>query len=98
MLWRRMGAFSENLDTKRFDAGVVGRTVAANGVVFTARGSGTVQDHTQTFGASRERDRHSTLFGEVSATRTVGRHTWVAGAALQREGYDARDVPRFNYT
>ena len=40
----------------------------------------------------------STLFGEVSATRTVGRHTWVAGGALQREGYDARDVPRFNYT
>jgi outer membrane receptor for ferrienterochelin and colicins len=90
--------FSENLDTTRFDAGVVGRIAAANGVVFTARGSGTVQDHTQTFGGSRERDRHSTVFGEVSGMRTEGRHTWVAGAALQREGYDARDVPRFNYT
>ena len=31
-------------------------------------------------------------------TRTVGHHTWVAGAALQREGYDARDVPRFDYS
>jgi iron complex outermembrane receptor protein len=90
--------FAENLDTTRFDFGVVARMTAANGVLFSVRGSSTVQNHTQTFGSTRERDTHTTWFGEASATRSVGRHTWVAGAALQREGYDARDVPRFNYT
>ena len=90
--------FAENLDTTRFDAGIVARVAAANGVLFSVRGSSTVQHHTQTFGSSRERDTHTTWFGEASAMRTAGRHTWVAGAALQREGYDARDIPQFDYT
>ena len=33
----------------------------------------------------------------MSATGAAGRHTWVAGAAFQRESYAARDVPRFDY-
>jgi iron complex outermembrane receptor protein len=90
--------FAENLDSKRFDVGALARITTSTGVVLTARGSGTVQDHTQTFGADVERDDRSTIFGEVSATGTRGRHTWVAGAALQRERYTSRDVPRFNYT
>jgi outer membrane receptor for ferrienterochelin and colicins len=91
-------SFEENLDTKRVDAGAVLRIPTSNGVVFSVRGSGTHQAHTHTFGPVIERDTHNTLFGEVAATGTAGRHTWVAGAALNYERYDSRDVPRFNYT
>ena len=90
--------FEENLETTRVDGGAVMRIATSDGVVFSARGSGTHQAHTHTFGPDVERDTHQTLFGEVSATGTAGRHTWVAGGALQYERYDSRDVPRFNYT
>lgn len=90
--------FSESLDTKRFDGGVVGRMVTERGMLLAARGSATAQAHTHGFGAVSERDDHRTLFGEISATGTAGRHTWVAGAALQHERYNAEDVPRFDYT
>lgn len=90
-------AFAENLETRRFDGGAVVRIATAGGQVLSARGSATTQHHTHTFGAVVERDRHQTLFAEVSLMGT-GRHTWVAGAALQRDRYDARDVPRFEYT
>ncbi len=90
--------FEESLDTKRVDAGAVLRVSTSNGIVVSARGSGTRQAHTHTFGSVIERDTHQTVFGEMSATGVAGRHTWVAGGALQYERYDARDVPRFNYT
>ena len=90
--------FEENLETTRVDAGGVMRIATSSGVVYSARGSGTHQAHTHTFGPDVERDTHQTIFGEVSATGTAGRHTWVAGGALQYERYDSRDVPRFNYT
>ena len=89
--------FAERLETRRFDGGAVARIVTSRGVVFTARGSGTRQGHTHTFGPIVERDRHLTGFGELSATGASGRHTWVAGAAFQRESYTSRDVPRFDY-
>ena len=90
--------FAENLDTTRFDAGVVSRTVTSGGIVVTARGSGTAQAHTHTFGPTIERDTHRTLFLEASAMGTARRQTWVVGTAVQYDLYDARDVPRFNYT
>lgn len=90
--------FPENLDTRRFDAGAVARMTTTRGVLVAARGSATVQDHTHTFGPALERDGHRTLFGELSATGTAGRHTWVAGAALQRDRYASDGVPRFDYT
>ena len=90
--------FAEDLDTTRFDAGALARTTTSSGVVFVARGSATALDHTQTFGSDVERDDRSTIFGEVSATQTRGRHTWVAGAAVQRESFRSQDVPRFDYT
>ena len=78
--------FAENLDTLRLDGGGVARLATAGGRVLTARGSATTQ-----------RDRHRTLFGEVSLSGTAARQTWVTGAALQRESYEARATPRFEY-
>jgi iron complex outermembrane receptor protein len=89
--------FAENLDTRRFDGGVVARIATTSGRVVAARGSATTQYHTHTFGPVQEHDAHRTQFGEVSLTGTSGRQTWVAGAALQRESYAARDVSRFDY-
>ena len=90
-------AFAEDLDTRRLDGGAVFRNVTAGGRVVAARGSVTTQRHTHTFGEVIERDRHDTAFGELSVTGTSGRHTWVAGGALQRDAYEARDVARFDY-
>ena len=89
--------FAENLDTTRFDGGIVARIVTDDGVVLSARGSATAQDHTHTFGPITERDEHRTAFGELSATGTAAKHTWVLGTALQGEVYSSSDVPRFNY-
>jgi outer membrane receptor for ferrienterochelin and colicins len=45
-----------------------------------------------------ERDRHHTTFGELSIRSSIGRQTWVAGVAVDREAYQPLDVPRFAYT
>jgi iron complex outermembrane receptor protein len=90
--------YGESLDTKRFDVGGVGQTLLANGFVVTVRGSAAWQNHDHTFGDVRERDTHNTAFGELSARRNVGRQTFVVGAAIERDAFDARDVPRFSYT
>ncbi|HEX6039246.1 TonB-dependent receptor plug domain-containing protein [Longimicrobium sp.] len=90
--------FAEELRTRRGDAGLVGRWLTDGGTLLNLRASVMGQRHDHTFGDVRERDRHGTAFGEVSAARTVGAHTLVAGAALQRETYRARDVEGFDYT
>jgi outer membrane receptor for ferrienterochelin and colicins len=90
--------YAEELRTRRGDAGVVGRWMTGGGTLLHLRASVMAQRHDHQFGAVRERDRHATWFGEASAGRTLGAHTLVAGAALQREAYRGRDVPDFDYT
>jgi outer membrane receptor for ferrienterochelin and colicins len=90
--------FPESLDTTRIDGGAVWRMTTSDGHLVAARGSGTLQRHRQTFGAVLEEDHHQTLFGEVSVTGTDGRHTWVAGAAMQGDRFESQQVPRFDYT
>jgi outer membrane receptor for ferrienterochelin and colicins len=89
---------AEELKTRRGDAGLVGRWMTGAGTLLNLRASGMVQRHDHRFGDVRERDRHDTWFAEASAARTLGAHTLVAGAALQRETYRASDVPGFDYT
>ena len=88
--------FAEELRTRRADAGIVGRWLTG-GTLLHLRASAMAQRHDHRFGADRERDRHATWFGEASASRTLGAHTLVGGASLQREAYRARDVPDFDY-
>lgn len=87
----------EALETLRIDGGFVGRTLLAGRYVLTARGAASRQRHEHRFGETRERDRHATLFGEVAVRGTAGRHTWVAGGAIERDTYTPRDVRRFGY-
>jgi outer membrane receptor for ferrienterochelin and colicins len=89
--------YRETLDTGRYDVGLVGQTLLSNRYVVSARTSSTWQSHDHAFGDTRERDTHDTFFGEVSLRRRFGRQTFVAGAAFERDAFNARDVPRFSY-
>jgi outer membrane receptor for ferrienterochelin and colicins len=91
-------AYRESLDTGRFDFGVVGQTLVANAYVVTARASAAWQNHDHSFGDVRERDTHDTAFGELSIRRHVGRQTWVVGGAVERDAFNAQDLPQFSYT
>jgi iron complex outermembrane receptor protein len=91
-------AYRESLGTGRFDFGMVGQTLVSNAYVVTARASAAWQRHDHAFGDVRERDTHDTAFGELSVRRHVGRHTWVAGGAVERDAFNARDLPQFSYT
>ena len=90
--------YVEALDTRRFDVGLLGQTLWRGTLVITARGALAAQRHDHQFGETRERDRHATAFGEVAVRGTAGRHTWVAGGALERDAYRPRDVRQFAHT
>ena len=90
--------YVEALKTARYDlGGNVQRTLGGR-IIATARFSASEQDHRHQFGEDIERDRHELLFGEFSLKGTVGRNTWVAGLAGQRDAYRPHDVPRLAYT
>ena len=86
--------YREALDTRRHDLGALWQTLAGRSVV-TARAALARQLHDHQFGETLERDRHDTGFAELTLRRTAGRHTWVAGAAVEHDGYRPADVPRF---
>jgi outer membrane receptor for ferrienterochelin and colicins len=90
-------SYVEGLDTLRIDAGASGQALLRGRYVLAARAAYARQNHTHQFGEVTERDRHRTAFGEVSMRSSIGRHTWVAGAAIDREGYRPLDIPRFTY-
>jgi outer membrane receptor for ferrienterochelin and colicins len=90
-------SFPEQLTTRRIDGGLVGRFVLGGSRVFTVRMSGLGMTHQHQFGETRERDFHHTWFTEASLNGVSGRHTWVAGASFQQDGYRSKDVPVFDY-
>ena len=89
--------YVEALETRRYDAGAVGQFLVKGRYVVTARAAIARQSHDHQFGEVLERDRHDTAFGEAAVRGTAGRQTWVAGFAIERDAYTARDVPRFDY-
>jgi iron complex outermembrane receptor protein len=90
-------SYVEALDTRRYDAGGSLQLLVRSRYVATIRFAASTQHHDHRFGEIRERDRHEMLFGEAAIRRTNGRHTWVAGAAAEREAYRPLDVTRFAY-
>jgi len=95
---RTNGSYIEALDTRRYDIGGTAQTLVGGRYVLTARGAAAWQRHTHLFGDVRERDEHDTMFGEVAVRGAAGSHTWVLGAAFERDAYTPLDVPRFAYT
>ena len=90
------GVFAESLTTRHLDLGASIRRRLSNSVSLAGRFAGNVQERVRQFGAQRELERASTLFGEVTATAVSGAHTLLAGVAEQLERYRNRDVPRFD--
>jgi outer membrane receptor for ferrienterochelin and colicins len=90
-------AYPEELDTLRVDGGIVAQAVVGDGLVLTARGAASHLTHDHRFGDDLETDRHRTFFVETAVRGAAGRHTWVAGAALEHDAYTPRDVPAFAY-
>jgi outer membrane receptor for ferrienterochelin and colicins len=89
--------YVESLETHRYDAGAVGQFLVGNRSVVSARAAAARQTHDHRFGEVFERDRHDTTFGEIAIRTANGRHTWVAGLALERDAYRPKDVPQFAY-
>jgi outer membrane receptor for ferrienterochelin and colicins len=90
-------AFTEALETKRFDAGLVAQRTWRGGIL-SFRGSATRQSHEQTIGDVREHDRHQTGFAESSWMTARGKHTWIVGGSVQADAFRATEQSRFNYT
>lgn len=91
-------AFPENLTTRRVDGGLVGRFLTSSARVITIRASALGQWHHHEFGDAQERDLHHTWFAEASVNGANRAHTWVLGAAVQRDLYRSRDLPAFDYS
>jgi outer membrane receptor for ferrienterochelin and colicins len=90
--------FPERLDTDRLDAGFRARLPAGGVGLVQLRASGMVQDHHHRFGAVEERDRHGTGFAEATLAGEAGIHSWLVGAAFQRDVYSSETFPGFDYT
>jgi outer membrane receptor for ferrienterochelin and colicins len=90
--------YREALNTRRYDIGGNTQWLFADRYVVTTRFSASTQQHQHQFGDIREHDKHELLFGEVALRGTTGPHTWVVGAAAERDAYRPTDVPRFAYT
>jgi len=90
--------YVEALDTRRADAGAVGQMLIRQRYLVSMRGAVMRQRHDHLFGDVFERDRHETMFGEFTIRAAAGRHTLVAGAAVERDAYRPQDLPRFAYT
>ena len=91
-------AFPESLTTRHGDAGLSARARLTSAFTVAARAAANIQDRVRRFGVQRERERASTLFGEVTGTIVSGAQTLLAGVATQVERYGNRDVPRFDET
>lgn len=90
--------FVQVQDTQRFDAGMVAEfPLEALGSVHL-RASAMNEDHDHRFGAVREEDRHSTLFGEASLSGDMGATSLLGGVALQSDQYESDAFPAFDYT
>jgi iron complex outermembrane receptor protein len=87
----------ESLDTRRVDGGFAVQTIRGSRII-SARGALSQQRHDHLFGDARERDRHDTAFGEIAVRGAAGRHTWVAGGAIERDAYRPRDLPQYEHT
>lgn len=90
-------SFVEALETRRLDAGLIGEIPVTGSATLQIRASGTTQEHSHRFGGLLENDRHNTVFGETSLAGKVGDTAWIAGVALQYDGYRSKTFPAFDY-
>ena len=98
VLTRTGSPYVEALETRRADVGAAFQLLAANGVMWSVRGSWTSQRERHQYGETTERDDHDTGFAELTTRRAFDRQTLVGGVAIEREDFEPIDLPRFAYT
>jgi iron complex outermembrane receptor protein len=91
-------SFIEAIDTRRADAGTLASFLLDGRHLLSVRGSASVQRHVHRFDQVREPDSHVTAFAEAAFAGTSGAHSWLIGAAVQHERYEADSIPVFDYT
>jgi iron complex outermembrane receptor protein len=89
--------YVEALETRRADVGSVFQVLAANGLMWSMRGSWTTQHQEHRFGETIERDDHDNGFAEVTVRKALGHHTIVGGLALEVDRFQPIDTPQFAY-
>ncbi len=90
-------AYREERESRRADAGLVGRFVLPSGLLAAVRAAATSEWHEHRFGADAYDDRHATWLGEATLGGQAAAHRWLVGAAVQEERYRSRDLPRLDY-
>jgi outer membrane receptor for ferrienterochelin and colicins len=89
--------YSDDANTRRADAGTVGRIQLDSNSLLTIRASTTKEWRTRWYGENRENDRRTTIFSEVALKKSRGAHALVTGAALERDQYSALDTRGQSY-
>jgi iron complex outermembrane receptor protein len=90
--------FTDALRTRRLDGGAVGRVALADGRIWSARLSATSSAHRRKFGDDLVDDRQSTQFAETTLSGHWLGHSWVAGAAIERDRLHSGDAPGVGYS
>ena len=84
--------FREALNTRRIDAGMVGRFQVAAHRQLSARWSAAQTTQDRTFGVQRTQVDQTTALGEVVWGGSDGGHAWVIGAGLAHDRLKTPDV------
>jgi iron complex outermembrane receptor protein len=89
--------FPQDIDSRRGDAGLVGRIPLSTRLLLSLRGSFSWRREAHVHGSSFERGERRAALAEAVLSGTTGRHSWLLGGAFSQDTYDARDLPRFDY-
>ena len=89
--------YSDDANTRRADAGTVGRIQLDTNSLLTIRASTTKEWRTRWFGTDRESDQRTTIFSEVALRKSLGTSVLTTGAALERDQYSALDTRGHTY-
>jgi outer membrane receptor for ferrienterochelin and colicins len=89
--------YSTDTDTRRADAGTIGRIVLDTSTLLTIRASIMREWRTRWYGADPEANRRSTILSDVGLTKTHGDHVAVGGVAIERDQYVALDTRQYSY-
>lgn len=88
--------YGERYRTLRGDVGAIGHRLVG-GTLLQLRTSVSTETTDNRYGAELERTQRSSAFAELSASRSVGAHEWLAGVAAQRDYNAVREAPGLDY-
>jgi len=88
---------SDDADTRRADAGTVGRIQLDSSTVVNVRASLTREWRTRWYGDEREGERRNGVFGDVSITKSFDQNVLAGGVALDRDQFVAQGAREQNF-